>query len=57
VKYDWNEFRVFIPDEGFRLVSQLTNKEAKDHLCSIIELVESLASKNEECLKLINLQK
>lgn len=55
--YDWEQFRVFIPDKGFKLVQELSLEEAKDSLCSIIELVESLASKNEECLNLINLQK
>ena len=57
MKYDWEQFRVFIPDKGFKLVQELSLEEAKDSLCSIIELVESLASKNEECLNLINLQK
>lgn len=55
--HDWKQFRVYIPDKGFKLVHELSQKEAKDSLCSIIELVESLASKNEECLNLINLQK
>lgn len=57
VIYDWKQFRVYIPDKGFKLVHELSQKEAKDSLCSIIELVETLASKNEECLNLINLRK
>lgn len=55
--YDWKQFRVYIPEKGFKLVHELSPKEAKDSLCSIIELVESLASKNEECLNLLNLKK
>ena len=57
MSYDWKNFRVYIPDKGFKLVSELTNKEAKDSLCSIAELVESLAILHENALKMINLEK
>lgn len=52
-KRDWSKYQVNNPEYGVKLVSELTEKQAKTELCNTIELIEKLIEYNKKALELI----
>jgi hypothetical protein len=51
-KTDWSKYQVDNPVYGVKLVSELTEKQAKTELCIAIELIEKMIACNEEALQI-----
>ena len=51
-KNDWSKYQVDNPVYGVKLVSELTEKQAKTELCIAIELIERLIDCNKEALRI-----
>jgi hypothetical protein len=51
-KNDWKKYQVDNPKYGVKLVSQLTESEAKTELCIAIELIEKLLECNQNAIEI-----
>lgn len=51
-KNNWSEYQVDNPIYGVKLVSELTEKQAKTELCIAIELIEKLLDCNHRAIKI-----
>ena len=47
---DWSNYQVDNPVYGVKLVSELTEKQAKTELCIAIELIEKLLACNHQAI-------
>ncbi len=52
-KTDWSSYQVYDPKNGVKLVSELTEKQAKTELCIAIELIERLLEFNQNAIDLV----
>jgi hypothetical protein len=55
-KTDWSKYQVDNPVYGVKLVSELTEKQAKTELCIAIELIEKLIACNQEAIRISQLK-
>jgi len=52
-KNDWTKYQVNNPLFGVKLVSELTEKQAKNELCFCIEVIEQILEFNENLTKIM----
>lgn len=50
-KKDWKEFQVCNPDFGTKLVSELTEEQAKNELCVAIDILERVLECNKKAIE------
>jgi len=50
-KTDWDKYQVNNPIFGIKLVSELTEKQAKNELCFCIEILQQILDFNDKVVK------